>query len=98
MKKKPLLAEIWIVRTSGLVMTNEDFRARRALSMHVQGAKYQDPDGDWWEFGGVCHTETMEMLGRRQVCAEEGHLIPEKPKGSSFGCRRCDFVFTGKGI
>lgn len=91
-----LLAEIFVVRTSGPVSAREADKAKRALSLAVQGTKYQDPDGDWWEFGGVCHVESMEMLGRRSVCADEGHVIPERPKGHTFGCSRCDFVFTGK--
>lgn len=95
--KKVLLAEISVVRKSGTVQMGEKElgRARRALSLAVQGLQYQDPDGDWWDFGTVMHADREAMIGRREVCGEEGHVLPEKVCGSVIGCKRCDYVFVG---
>lgn len=92
-----LLAEIYVVQKSGLPLGAQGTdKARRALSLAVQGMQYQDPDDRWWEFGTVLHADRQAMIGRREVCAEEGHVIPEKPKGTSFGCARCDYTFVGR--
>lgn len=93
-----LLAEIYVMRRSGTVQMGDKElgRARRALSLFVQGASYQDPDGDMWEFGTVLHADRQAMIGRREVCGEEGHVLPEKVRGGTIGCGRCDYVFIGK--
>lgn len=97
MKRRQLLAEIYVERKTGVVQTgpHELGRARRALSLFVQGMTFTDPDGDVWEFGTVMHADRQEMIGRREVCAEEGHVLPEKVYGGTMGCKRCDYIFVG---
>lgn len=96
--RQSLLAEIVVTRKSGTVQadTVEKGRARRALSLFVQGQTYTDPDGDVWEFGTVMHAHKQAMIGRREVCADEGHVLPDKVYGGTMGCKRCDYLFVGK--
>lgn len=93
-----LLAEIFIVQKSGVPILGRagTNAARTVLSTSLQGKKIQDDKLNWWEIGTVLHTDSLEMLGKRAVCAEEGHVIPAAPKESSFGCKRCDYIFTGR--
>lgn len=93
-----VLAEIYMVQKTGLPMMHQYGmnRARKLVSLNVQGMKIEDEDGHSWEIGTVMHVDSMEMLGKRAVCAEEGHVLPEVIKTRSFGCKRCDYVFTGQ--
>lgn len=90
-----LLAEITIEHVEG-GPTPSLHAAQAALSLMTQYAGYTDKDNRRWKIQTLMHTPSQAMLGKREVCASEGHVIPPKPTTSSFGCARCDFVFTGK--
>lgn len=91
MSRFVLLAQVAMMQKSGLPVAKD--RAQAALSLWAQGQVFQDKDEVWWEVGPIMHLSDNEAQGRRAVCAEEGHVIPEKPRGTVFGCKRCDVVF-----
>ena len=97
-KMHTVLAELHVVRKTGLVTTGDADKARRAVSLALQRLEFEDPDGDWWTFGTVMHMPAMEALGRRAVCEEEGHKLPLVVTAKTFGCQRCDYVFFGKAV
>lgn len=91
MKSHSLLVQVTLTQESGLVVAKD--RAQAALSLWAQGQTFLDKDEVCWTVGTVMHLPDNEAQGRRAVCAEEGHVIPEKPRGTVFGCQRCDVVF-----
>jgi hypothetical protein len=91
--KQTLLMQVTMQRETGLPLANDKERAQAALSLWAQGQTFLDKDEVCWTVGTVMHLPDNEAQGRRAVCAEEGHVIPEKPRGTVFGCKRCDVVF-----
>jgi hypothetical protein len=93
MNTRRLLVQVTMLQLTGEKEAGvSDTKA--ALSLWVQGQKFTDRHGSQWEVKTIMHLPGEEALGRRAVCAEEGHRIPEKPRGSLFGCQRCDMVFS----
>lgn len=92
--RKTIFVAVSMESLDGVEPTRE--AAHAALALHVQGqpVTHQASGGQWLVKTAILYPGE-EMIGRRAVCAEEGHRIPEKPRDSTFGCQRCDLVFRG---